>query len=119
MRVLIVDDSSTMRKIECTQLGNLGISDIVQAEHGRDGLEKLAEHMPVDVVLLDINMPIMDGMTMLKRLRENKNYAKVKVIMVTSESEKGKVIEAIYAGANDYIVKPFKPENFKKKITGS
>jgi two-component system chemotaxis response regulator CheY len=119
MRVMIVDDSSTMRKIVTTQLNNLSITDVIQAENGRDGLEKLSEHMPVDIVLLDINMPIMDGMVMLKRMREHRVYDKVKVIMVTSESEKAKVIESIYAGANDYIVKPFKPENFKRKIVGN
>jgi two-component system chemotaxis response regulator CheY len=119
MRVMIVDDSSTMRKIETTQLSNLGITDVIQAENGRDALEKLGENMPIDVILLDINMPVMDGMTMLRRMRENKVWSKVKVIMVTSESEKNKVVEAIYAGANDYMVKPFKPENFKRKLTGT
>jgi len=116
MKVLIVDDSVTMQKIEINQLHALGISDIVTANNGQDGLKVLAEHMPVDVILLDINMPVLDGMEMLIKIRENSAYTNVKVIMVTSESEKEKVLEAIRAGANDYIVKPFQPEDFKTRV---
>lgn len=116
MKLLLVDDSSTMRRIQKTQLANLGVNDIIEAEDGEDALTKLQGNMPVDVVLLDVNMPVMDGMTMLKKVRANGAYKDVKVIMCTSESEKEKVIEALKAGANNYIVKPFTPEALKEKL---
>jgi two-component system chemotaxis response regulator CheY len=116
MKVLLVDDSATMRRIQVTQLSNLGVTEVVQATDGDDGLAKLAENMPVDFVLLDWNMPTMDGMTMLKEIRKDATYSGVKVIMCTSESEKGKVVEALKAGANNYMVKPFTPETLKEKM---
>lgn len=116
MRVLLVDDSMSMRRIQRTQLGNCGVTDIVEAEDGVDALEKLEAAMPVDIVCLDINMPRMDGMSCLKKIRENPAFKDVKVVMVTSESEKKKVIEAIQAGANNYLVKPFTPDSLKEKL---
>jgi len=116
MKLLLVDDSSTMRRIQKTQLSNLGVSDILEAENGQDAIEKLEGNMPVDVDLLDWNMPVMDGLTMLKQTRANAAFKDVKVIMCTSESEKEKVVEALKAGANNYIVKPFTPEALKEKL---
>ncbi|MFP4416967.1 MAG: response regulator [Fibrobacterota bacterium] len=116
MKILLVDDSATMRRIQKTQLGNLGISDIVEAGDGEQGLKQLEDSMPVDVVFLDWNMPVMDGITMLKKVRANQAFKDVKVIMCTSESEKSKVVEALKAGANNYIVKPFTPESLKEKL---
>jgi two-component system chemotaxis response regulator CheY len=117
MKALIVDDSSTMRRIEAAQLAALGYTEIIEAANGQEGLDKLHENMPVDVVLLDVNMPVMDGMTLLKRIRREPQYGGVRIIMVTSESEKGRVLEALRAGATDYVVKPFAPELFKEKLT--
>ncbi len=116
MRILLVDDSTTMRRIQKTQLSNLGIADIVEAGDGIEGLEVLQSNMPVDFVLLDWNMPKMDGITMLTELRKNDQFADVKVIMCTSESEKTRVIEALKAGANQYMVKPFTPDVLKEKL---
>lgn len=116
MKVLLVDDSATMRRIQKTQLGNLGISDIVEAGDGEQAISQLESSMPVDVILLDWNMPVMDGLTFLKKARANANYKDVKIIMCTSESEKAKVVEALKAGANNYIVKPFTPEALKEKL---
>ena len=87
MKVLLVDDSSTMRRIQTNQLNALGISDIVEAENGQDGLEKLAKSMP-DVVLLDWNMPVKNGFEFLTEARANAAYKDIKIIMCTSESEK-------------------------------
>ena len=115
MKILLVDDSATMRRIQKTQLSALGLSDITEAENGSDALDKLAASS-YDLMLLDWNMPVMDGITLLKTVRENKDYSKVKIIMCTSESEKSKVIEALQAGANNYIVKPFTPEALKEKL---
>ncbi len=116
MKLLLVDDSSTMRRIQKTQLSNLGVGDIIEAEDGAVALTQLERNMPVDVILLDWNMPVMDGLTFLKKARENDAYKSVKIIMCTSESEKEKVVEALKAGANNYIVKPFTPESLKDKL---
>jgi len=116
MRVLLVDDSSAMRRIQRTQLNNMNITDIIEAGNGKEALDMLASNMPLDLVTLDINMPEMDGMTCLRAIRKDPAYASVKVVMVTSESEKKKVIEAIQAGANNYIVKPFTPEAYREKL---
>ena len=116
MKVLLVDDSSTMRRIQKTQLTNLGVDSIVEAGDGEDALSKIEGAMPLDIILLDWNMPVMDGLTFLKTIRKDAKYADVKVIMCTSESEKPKVMEALKAGANNYIVKPFSPEALKKKL---
>lgn len=116
MKLMLVDDSAIMRKIQKTQLDGMGINDVVEAGDGQEALEVLAKNMPVDTILLDWNMPVMDGLTFLKRVRENGAYKDVKVIMCTSESEKPKVVEALKAGANNYIVKPFTPEALKEKL---
>lgn len=116
MRILLVDDSSTMRRIQKNQIMGLGITDIHEAENGQDALEKLADLMPVDLILLDWNMPAMDGFTFLKAVRANEAYKQVKIIMCTSESEKSRVVEALKVGANNYIVKPFSPEALKEKL---
>ncbi|MGM0444413.1 MAG: response regulator [Fibrobacterota bacterium] len=116
MKILLVDDSTTMRRIQKTQLTNLGVEEVVEAGDGIEGLKVLADNMPVDVVLLDWNMPKMDGLTMLEELRKKDEFKDVKVIMCTSESEKTKVIKALKAGANQYMVKPFTPDVLKDKL---
>jgi len=116
MRMLLVDDSVTMRRIQKTQINGLGITDIIEAGDGQEALGKLKSNMPIDMVLLDWNMPVMDGMAFLKTVRADASFKDVKVIMCTSESEKSKVVEALKAGANNYIVKPFTPEALKEKI---
>ena len=114
--MLLVDDSVTMRRIQKTQINGLGITDIIEAGDGQEALGKLKSNMPIDMVLLDWNMPVMDGMAFLKTVRADASFKDVKVIMCTSESEKSKVVEALKAGANNYIVKPFTPEALKEKI---
>jgi len=116
MRILLVDDSATMRRIQKTQINGLGITDVVEASDGNEALEKLKSSMPVDIVMLDWNMPVMDGFTFLKKVREDATYKSVKVIMCTSESEKSRVVDALKAGANNYLVKPFTPEALKEKL---
>jgi two-component system chemotaxis response regulator CheY len=116
MKILLVDDSNTMRRIQKNQLTQLGITDVIEASNGDEALGALQQNMPVDVVLLDWNMPVMDGLTFLKKVREDATYKEVKVIMCTSESEKTKVVEAMKAGANNYLVKPFQPDALKEKL---
>jgi two-component system chemotaxis response regulator CheY len=116
MKLLLVDDSATMRRIQRTQLNNLGITDIIEAGNGEEAYSMLTANMPLDFIMLDWNMPVMDGFTFLKKVRENSAYAAIKIVMCTSESEKTKVIEALKAGANNYLVKPFTPEALKEKL---
>ncbi|MCF6227773.1 MAG: response regulator [Planctomycetes bacterium] len=117
MRVLIVDDSAIMRKIQRKVLVDMGIEDIVDAEDGIDALMKMKEHnFDFNLVLCDWNMPKMDGITLVRKLRSVSQLAKMPIVMVTTEGEKERVVEALKAGANGYIVKPFKPETITEKL---
>ena len=107
MKVLLVDDSTTMRKIQRKTLSALGYDAIDEAGDGVMALERVAADPP-DMILLDWNMPNMDGLTFLKSYRADGGQAAV--IMVTTEAEKSRVIEAIRAGVDNYVIKPFSPE---------
>ena len=114
MKVLLVDDSRTMRNIWKKVVGTLKGVEIAEAGDGQEGLTAVKEQGPFDLILLDWNMPNMDGLTMLTKVREiDKDGA---VIMVTTEAEKPRIIEAIKAGANNYVVKPFTPDTLLSKI---
>ena len=113
MKILTVDDSSTMRRIIKNTLNRLGYTDVVEAEHGVDALAKMAG---VELVLTDWNMPEMDGLTFVKALRSNPQYKDIPIIMVTTEAAKKEILEAIKAGVTDYIVKPFTPDTLREKI---
>jgi two-component system, chemotaxis family, chemotaxis protein CheY len=116
MKIMLVDDSATIRRIQKGLLGPLGVTEIIEATNGAEALKMLPSHPDLDFILLDWNMPEMDGFTCLKRIRENDAYRSIKVVMCTSEADKSKVIEAIKAGANNYIVKPFTPDIIKEKL---
>jgi two-component system, chemotaxis family, chemotaxis protein CheY len=116
MKVLLVDDSVTMRRIQKTQLNSLGITDVIEAGDGEEAYNKLGENMPIDLIMLDWNMPVMDGISLLRKVRSEAKYQGVKIIMCTSESEKTKVVDALKSGANNYLVKPFTPEALKEKL---
>jgi two-component system, chemotaxis family, chemotaxis protein CheY len=113
MKVLLVDDSGTMRTIQKRCLNKLGVEDVVEAEDGRQALE-FFEKQPFDVVLSDWNMPNMDGLALLKEIRV-RNKA-VPVIMITTEAERARVVTAIQAGVSDYLVKPFTPDGLREKL---
>ncbi len=110
--VLTVDDSSSIRSIVSKALRELGF-DIEQAEDGEKGLA-LLEETKVDLILLDVTMPVMDGPTMLKALRERGD--KTPVIMLTSESKRAIVAGAMQMGIEDYMLKPFKPDELRTKV---
>lgn len=113
MRVLVVDDSKTMRNIVKGVLGTIGVTAIEEAGDGQDALSRVDAFKP-DVILLDWNMPVMDGITFVRTYRaKNKTTP---IIMVTTEAEKSRVMEAIQAGVNNYAVKPFSPESLSKVI---
>ncbi len=113
MKLLVVDDSATMRKIICGTLEQLGYSDIAQASDGQVALDECSKATP-DLILLDWNMPNMDGLTFVKTYRGA--GAKTPIIMVTTEAEKAKVVAAIKAGVNNYVVKPFTPETLEARL---
>ena len=112
LRVLTVDDSRAVRSIVRKQIIEMGFEP-VEAEDGTQGLVKLQEST-IDLVLLDVTMPVMDGPTMLAKMREMGN--KTPVIMLTSESKRSIVAGAMKLGIDDYILKPFKPEELKAKM---
>lgn len=117
MKILLVDDSSTMRRIQANTLNSLGYNDLVQAEDGADALKKLKENPDVKLVLLDWNMPNMNGLDCLKAIKADGTTKAIPVMMVTSEAEKTKIIEAVQAGASNYLVKPFDADSLKAKIS--
>lgn len=113
MKILLVDDSGTMRTIQRRCLNKLGIEDIVDAEDGRQALE-FFERQKFDIVLSDWNMPVMDGLTLLKEIRQRDRQ--IPVIMITTEAERARVVTAIQAGVSDYLVKPFTPDGLRDKL---
>ncbi len=115
MKILIVDDFSTMRKIVKNVLKQLGYNNIDEAEDGAQAYTKLKNNT-FNFVLSDWNMPNMDGLDMLKKIRSEPKLKDLPVLMVTAEAEKDKVITAIKAGVNNYIVKPFTAETLKQKM---
>ncbi len=113
MLVLLVDDSGTMREIQRKCLKQLGIDDVVEARDGLQALE-LFDQQEFHIVLSDLNMPVMDGLTFLKEVRRRNKS--VPVVIVTTESERSHVVAAIQAGCSDYVVKPFSPITLQEKL---
>ncbi len=113
MNIMLVDDSRTIRKIQRRTLEQLGHTDIVDAEDGVQALAKFNEKAP-DLILIDWNMPNMNGIELVQKIRAT-NKA-IPLIMCTTEAEKSRVLEAIKAGVNNYIVKPFTAESLGEKI---
>ncbi|MCL2069962.1 MAG: response regulator [Treponema sp.] len=115
--VLVVDDSRIMRNIVKNYFSEQKIPcQYVEAEDGVDALEQLMKN-PIDLILLDWNMPKLSGIDFLKKVRASAKYANLPIIMVTSESAKYNVIEALKLGASDYIIKPINGKLFAEKIS--
>jgi two-component system, chemotaxis family, chemotaxis protein CheY len=106
VRALIVDDSRTMRLILGRIMGELGF-EVVEAANGRRALEQVFAGPPMDVALVDWNMPEMNGYDFLRAVRASRAYALMPVIMVTTETERSQILRALEGGANEYIMKPF------------
>lgn len=115
LKFLIVDDSTTMRKIIKLNLTKVGYSNIIEAAHGAEALQKLATEK-VDVIFSDWNMPEMNGLQFLQKLRSQSDYQDIPVIMLTTVSTQDEVVAALKAGASSYIVKPFTADKLREKI---
>ncbi len=115
MRILVVDDFSTMRRIIKNILKQLGFTNVVDADDGSTAWEILNKDK-IDFIISDWNMPKMSGIELLRKVRSSEEFADIPFLMVTAEGQQENVIEAVQAGVSNYIVKPFTPETFEQKI---
>lgn len=119
LRFLVVDDMSTMRKIVSSQLKGLGATQITEADDGAtawDMIEKGGPNKIFDFIVSDWNMPKLQGIEFLKKCRANPVYKDIAFLLVTAEAEATQVKEAVMAGVDNYVVKPFTPAAFGEKI---
>jgi len=115
MRALVVDDSRAIRMILARSLKALGF-EILEAGNGREALDRLQDIDRVDLLLVDWNMPEMNGYELVQAVRSEPSYSDLYVVMVTTEAETSQVIKALEAGANEYIIKPFTKETIHEKL---
>jgi two-component system chemotaxis response regulator CheY len=115
MNVLVVDDAATMRRIIRSLLRELGLKNVREAEDGEMALAEL-KRQKADLVVSDWNMPKMTGIELLRAIRQDGALKDTPVLMVTAESKKENIIEAIQAGVNNYIVKPFNSKTLEEKL---
>lgn len=115
MKVLVVDDMSTMRRIVKNVLRQIGFSDIMEAENGQDALTKLKAG-GFGLVVSDWNMPVMQGIELLRAVRADTELKTLPFLMVTAEAQKENLIEAVQAGVSNYVVKPFTAEVLQGKL---
>jgi two-component system chemotaxis response regulator CheY len=115
MRALVVDDSSTMRAILRMTLRGTGL-DTCEASNGLEALERLRENGCMDVAMVDWNMPEMNGYEFLQAVRSDPQYNRMKIVMVTTETEMAQVETAVAHGANEYIMKPFTKDAVVEKL---
>lgn len=113
--ILIVDDSPTMRRIIKNTLERLGHKDSVEAGHGKEALQQLKQH-PINFIITDWNMPEMNGLEFVTEIRSTPEYESLPVLMITTRGMKDDVLQAVQAGVNNYVVKPFTPETLEQKI---
>ena len=116
MKLLVVDDSSTMRRIIKNTLARLGHKDILEGADGLEGWAALDANPNVDMLITDWNMPEMNGLELVVKVRADARFKDLPIIMVTTEGGKAEVITALKAGVNNYIVKPFTPQVLKEKL---
>jgi two-component system chemotaxis response regulator CheY len=116
MRALVIDDSRTVRAILRAALGEIGL-DVVEAGNGQEGLDRLRDAGDVDVILVDWNMPVMNGLEFIRAVRAERAYDAIRIMMVTTETEQEQVMRALDAGANEYLMKPFTKEVLAAKLS--
>ncbi len=115
MKILIVDDFATMRRIMKNILKQIGFTNIVEADDGTTALEELKKNK-VDLIVSDWNMPKMTGLELLKAVRASDDLKEIPFLMVTAEAQKQNVIDAVQAGVSNYVVKPFTAEAITEKL---
>lgn len=115
MRFLVVDDSSTMRRLIRSTLKSAGYDDTLEAENGAAALELLRAH-PVDVVITDWKMPVMSGLELVNSMRRAEALRHTPVLMVTTVAERPAILAALRAGVSGYMVKPFDVATLKQKV---
>lgn len=119
MKALIVDDSRAIRSIIRRTLEERGF-DVIEAGHGQEALERLDADPEIGVLLVDWNMPVMNGLDLVRELRrdkDNPDRARLPILMVTTETEIRQMVRALAAGANEYLMKPFSPEALVDKLS--
>jgi len=116
LKLLVVDDSSTMRRIIKNTLARLGHKDVLEGADGVEGWAALDSNPDVEMLITDWNMPEMNGLELVKKVRADDRFIDLPIIMVTTEGGKAEVITALKAGVNNYIVKPFTPQILKEKL---
>lgn len=120
IKILIVDDMSTMRKIIKNMLGQIGFTNITEADDGATAWplieNAIKEGSPYEFIVSDWNMPQMSGLDLLKKVRATPGLEKLPFLMITAEAEQGNVVIAVKAGVSNFIVKPFSPAVLKEKI---
>ncbi|PYN97189.1 MAG: two-component system response regulator [Candidatus Rokuibacteriota bacterium] len=115
MKIITVDDSATMRRIIKNSLKAIGYNDVVEAENGQVGLAKI-QNEGVDFVITDWSMPVMTGLELVHALRQNPLTKVLPILMVTAVGQKEEIVQAVGAGVNGYIVKPFEAETLHQKM---
>lgn len=120
MKILIVDDMSTMRKIIKNMLGKMGCDDLTEADDGAPAWEMIQEAhtagKPYEFIVSDWNMPQLTGLELLKNIRADERFKTLPFLMVTAEAEQANVITAVKAGVSNFVVKPFSIVSLKEKI---
>jgi two-component system chemotaxis response regulator CheY len=115
-KFLVVDDSVTMRRIVVNTLKTLGYSQYIEAEHGKDALDKLSTDSSINFIITDWNMPVMSGLELTKAIRSDERTKGLPILMVTTRGVKEDIVQALQARVSNYVVKPFTPQILKDKI---
>ena len=115
MKAILVEDAKGMRKLLHTMLRKIGFDDVVEAGDGKQAWDALLQQ-PVDLLLTDWNMPIMDGIQLVEKVRSASDFEELPILMFTARSAKEDVVRALQAGVDTYITKPFTPQQLKIKI---
>jgi two-component system chemotaxis response regulator CheY len=116
MKVMIVDDFATMRRILRNILKQIGFKNIIEADDGKHALKELKKEK-VDLIMCDWNMPEMPGIELLKNVRSDDELKEIPFVMVTAEAQKDNILEAVKSGVSNYVVKPFTAETITEKLS--
>jgi len=113
--ILVVDDSPTMRRIIRNTLERIGYTNSIEADNGKSALDQMQEN-DVELIITDWNMPVMNGLEFVTEIRSDKETKDLPILMITTRGMKDDVLQAVHAGVNNYVVKPFTPETLEAKI---